>query len=133
MFFYSFYLVLQYCLFRLFPPGWGLFWHFWLTFRFPPWGIWSKNFKICQIPTPCPHSPPPPAHHGVYIDRCIKFNWIQTCSTFLRRDRFTENSDVNESVFNFRISLMLPRSLQWPFFCTLESGKIFDIFYRIAI
>ena len=26
--------------------------------------------KICQIPTPCPHAPPPPPH-GVYIDRCI--------------------------------------------------------------
>ena len=43
------------------------------------------------------------------------------------------NSDINESVFNFRISLMLPRSLQKRFFCTLERGKIFDISYRIAI
>ena len=42
--------VLQYysivCL-DFFPLGWELFWHFWLTVRFPPWGIWSKNFKIC--------------------------------------------------------------------------------------
>ena len=36
----------------------GAFLTLWLTSRFPPWGIWSKNFKICQIPTPCPHSPP---------------------------------------------------------------------------
>ena len=57
MFFYSFNIILYYCLFRFFLLGWGLFWRFWLTFRFPLWGIWSKNFKICQIPTPCRHSP----------------------------------------------------------------------------
>ena len=31
-----------------------------------------KNFKICQIPAPCLHSPPPPPR-GIYIDRCIRF------------------------------------------------------------
>ena len=32
----------------------------------------GKNFKICQIPAPCLHSPPPPPR-GIYIDRCIRF------------------------------------------------------------
>ena len=30
----------------------------------------EKNFKICQIPAPCPH--------GIYIDRCIRF-WEVFC------------------------------------------------------
>ena len=34
-----------------------------------------------QIPTPCPHSPPPNPH-GIYIDRCIIY-W--TCSHNARR------------------------------------------------
>ena len=65
----------------------------------------------------------------------LQFNHRETCSTFLRRDRFiaSANSDINESVSNFRVSLMLPRSLQKRFLCTLESGKIVGIFYRIAI
>ena len=49
----------------------------------------------------------------------------------MRRDRFiaSANSEINESLSNFRISLMLPRNLQKRFFCTLESGKIFDTFF----
>ena len=41
-----------------------------MDLSFPTLGNLTKIFKICQIPTPCPHSPPL-TPHGVYIDRCI--------------------------------------------------------------
>ena len=43
-------------LFRFFPWG-GAFLTRLIDLRFRPWGIWSKNFKICQIPASCPYSP----------------------------------------------------------------------------
>ena len=52
----------------IFSPGVGLFWHFLIDLLFPTLGNLMKNVKICQIPAPCPHSPPP---CGIYIDRCI--------------------------------------------------------------
>ena len=66
MFFYSFYIVLQYCLFRFFPMGWGLFWHFWLTSRFPPWGIWSKILKFVRSPPLARTLPPRGLHWWVH-------------------------------------------------------------------
>ena len=34
---------------------------------------WQGDGLRHQIPTPCPHSPPPP--HGIYIDRCIRLSF----------------------------------------------------------
>ena len=100
--------VLQHCLFRLFPLGWGLFWHFWLTFRFPPWGIWSKNFNLCQIPTLCPHSPLP---HGVYIDRCISLRCKRSILSFLPVYITKKNvqSVIDSAVLHWTTRLMVFR------------------------
>ena len=70
MFFYSFYIVLQYCLFRFFPPGVGSFLTLLIDLSFPPLGNLIKKFENLSNPPPLPALPPPPPN-GVYIDRCI--------------------------------------------------------------
>ena len=45
----------------MFSPGVGSLLTLLIDISFPTLGnLIKKNFKICQIPTPCPHSPPPP-------------------------------------------------------------------------
>ena len=79
-------------LFGILPLG-GDFDYIWWTYAAPPLGNWPEFLVLGQIPTPCPHSPPPP--HGVYIDRCIKTEnvWFSEKDierqVFERRDLFT--------------------------------------------
>ena len=69
MFFYSFYIVLWYCLFRFSPPGRGFFDTFDWPFVSHPGEFDQKILKFVKSP-PLARTPPPP--HGVYFDRCIK-------------------------------------------------------------
>ena len=59
-------------------PGVGKFGSIWLKWFARGQGIWWQIFQKCQIPTPCPASPPP---RRLNIDRCISFkcvDWIQS-------------------------------------------------------
>ena len=53
-------------------PGVGKFGCIWLEWFARGQGIWLQIFEKCQIPTPCPASPPPPLR--LYIDRCINIS-----------------------------------------------------------
>ena len=52
-------------------PGVGKFGCNWLEWFARAQGIWRQIFGKCQIPTPCPASPPPTPHR-LNIDRCIR-------------------------------------------------------------
>ena len=65
-----FYIVLQYCLLRFFPLGWGLFLTLLIDLSFPTLGNLIQKFQNFSNSHPLPALPPSPTH-GVYIDRCI--------------------------------------------------------------
>ena len=54
-------------------PGVGKFGGIWLEWLARGQGIWLQIFEKCQIPTPCPASPP----RRLHIDRCLR-NLIKT-------------------------------------------------------
>ena len=83
MFFYSFYIVLQYCVFKFFSPGVGAFLTLLIDLSFPTLGNLFKKFQNLSNPHPLPALPPPPPH-GVYIDRCIS-------STYDQKQKFDVN------------------------------------------